>query len=273
MSALVSASTFDRLRLVGGRGHEYWSARDLCDALGYERWENFATALDRARVAAGNTGAEPRDHFRGASKMVETGSGAVRRIDDCHLTRFAAYLVAMNGDPRKPEIAAAQTYFAIKTREAETVPTAPQFEIPTNLADALQLAASLERDRQHLAEQVEEQAPKVALATALLDAAGDYSVRDAAHILERDHGIEIGAKRLFDFLKTIGWIDKGKRPRPYQAHLQAGRLAVRSSTFIDDDGEPHVTTQVRITPKGLAELHRRLGGDGPTLALVPGGPS
>ena len=111
------ASPFDALRQVRPDGSEFWSSRDLADAMTYDQWRNFASAIGRARVSLANQGYEVEDHIAGASKMVQIGSGSQRAVDDFHLTRFGAYLVAMNGDPRKPEVAAAQAYFAVKHRE------------------------------------------------------------------------------------------------------------------------------------------------------------
>jgi hypothetical protein len=119
MSSPATQSPFDAIALREG-GREVWSARDLMPKLGYRKWERFFDAIERAKVACSNSGHRPADHFPGAGKMVKIGSETERQVEDFHLTRYAAYLVAMNGDPRKPEIAAAQTYFAIKTREAET---------------------------------------------------------------------------------------------------------------------------------------------------------
>ena len=100
-------------------GVEYWLARELAPMLGYLRWENFAVAINRAKLACANSGESVKDHFRDVTKMVGLGSGAGREIADCELTRFAGYLIAMNGDPGKPEISAAQTYFAVQTRRQE----------------------------------------------------------------------------------------------------------------------------------------------------------
>lgn len=98
---------------------EYWSARDLMHVLGYKTWSNFEVAIRRAKDACAKSGYPVTDHFVGAGKKVSTGSGAVREINDILLTRFACYLVAQNGDPRKPQIAHAQTYFATQTRKQE----------------------------------------------------------------------------------------------------------------------------------------------------------
>ena len=102
-------------------GVECWSARELQGILGYARWENFKVALDRARKACEGSDNKVLDHFREVTKMVPLGSGAERPVEDVALTRYACYLIAQNGDPSKPEIAFAQTYFAVQTRKQEII--------------------------------------------------------------------------------------------------------------------------------------------------------
>ena len=102
-------------------GIEYWLARDLQYLLGYAEWRNFGLVISRAKVACEVSGHPVSDHFVDVNKMVDLGSGSQREVDDLMLTRYACYLIAQNGDPKKQEIAFAQTYFAVQTRRAELI--------------------------------------------------------------------------------------------------------------------------------------------------------
>ena len=103
---------------------EVWFARELQTILGYARWETFLVAINRAVDACYTQQIQVDDHFREVTKMVKLGSGAQREFEDYMLTRFACYLIAQNGDPKKEEIAFAQSYFAIQTRKIELTRTA-----------------------------------------------------------------------------------------------------------------------------------------------------
>lgn len=100
-------------------GIEYWSARDLQQLLGYSDWRNFLKVIDKAKESCKNAQIEPNYHFVDVNKMIKLPKNATRNLDDIILTRYACYLIAQNGDPRKEQIAFAQSYFALQTRKQE----------------------------------------------------------------------------------------------------------------------------------------------------------
>src|SRR5689334_3062891 len=112
-------SPFDAIRQLTEQRIEYWSARDLAQLLDYKKWQKFREAIARAETEASKSGREVSNHFTRTGKLIRAGKGATRQIEDTHLSRYGAYLVAMNADPNKPRVAEAQTYFAAQTRRAE----------------------------------------------------------------------------------------------------------------------------------------------------------
>lgn len=112
--------TFDDIMHTTQEGLEYWYARELKDVLGYSNWQNFEKVINKARIACVNSGSIEIDHFIDVSKMVSSGVADIP-VKDVMLTRYACYLIAQNGDPRKDEIAFAQSYFAVQTRKAEII--------------------------------------------------------------------------------------------------------------------------------------------------------
>jgi len=171
---------FESIRRVLPDGTERWSARDLMPLLGYDKWERFEDSVSRAKTAAENSGTDPDQAF---SRLREKGTGG-RAREDYLLTRYGAYLTALNGDPRKPEIAAAQSYFAVRTREAEVA--AGRRELSRleliDLARASELERLAAEDRATVAEQkVAALAPKAQAHDAYLAASGGARlVREAA---------------------------------------------------------------------------------------------
>jgi len=115
----MGSKSFEDLKKVNEFGAEYWSAREMQPLLGYTQWRRFEDAIKRAITSCKQSGNISENHFADAGKMVDLGSGSLREVTDYHLSRFACYLIAQNGDPRKPEIANAQKYFAIQARRQE----------------------------------------------------------------------------------------------------------------------------------------------------------
>ena len=204
-------SPFDAIRRVRPDGSEYWSARELMPVMGYARWNEFKTPLDRAMKSAGNQGDSVATLFRGSTEKATGG----RPSADFELTRFAAYLVAMNGDPNKPEVAAAQAYFAIRTREAETATALP-------LGDPLdELEVALSRTTKAIeiarAERVRADKAEAYLAAEQKHRAA-IEGGDGIHLTDfgKKFFSEVPARTFDEHLYSHGWLinQKNSRVRP-----------------------------------------------------------
>ncbi|MDQ3003477.1 MAG: DNA damage-inducible protein D [Fibrobacterota bacterium] len=119
MNELALTSQFEAIKHASEKGTEFWTARELQPRLGYASWQNFAGVIRKAIEACKSSEMNPLDHFNGSIKMVPLGSGAQRKVEDFILSRHGCFLIAMNGESTVPEIAAAQTYFAIQTHKQE----------------------------------------------------------------------------------------------------------------------------------------------------------
>lgn len=254
-----AASPFDAIRRVDDDGIEFWSARDLMPLLGYERWDRVPDVIERAKASANASGHDVEALFRASS---EKSGGRPR--EDFHLSRYACYLVSMNGDPRKPEVAGAQTYFAVRTRQAETA--LPALTGPELMAAALIEAQKTIEAAQQRAIKAEtkarELAPKARQFDNFLNAEGDYSVTHAAQALNRA-GAKTGRNRLHTTLEALKWIYKPEGHRHWRVYQQAsdrGLLRVRPTTWRDQHtGVEHATHTIRVTPKGLDMLAAHFG--------------
>lgn len=285
-------SEFERLKRVDDRG-EYWFARELMPYADYKDWRNFQNAINRAKTAmAGDPDRryDVRDHFSVASPKIpdqgERGRGRPTGAD-YRLTRKAVYMIFMNGDPDKPAIAAAQNYFADKTRTLEIMEEqAPiQHLVPQTLQDALRAYAD-EIDAREKAElqaaeakaEAEMLRPPAEAWNVLVEGAdGDYSMAEAAAILNRDPAIqETGQNRLRDWMiRNRMMYRRGKGQLvPYHEHLPHIRLKPQTRPDHNDTENPYArkeaNSQVRITAKGLSWIQQRMREEQkPELVPVP----
>ena len=251
-----TTSPFDQIRQVRPDGSEFWSARDLMPLMGYGAdWRNLLTAIDRAKATAANTGENPDRLFVG---VTEKSGGRPR--EDYELTRYAAYLVAMNGDPRKPETAAAQAYFAVKTREAEThLPDLTSLEGISAILDAGKAALNRAVAAEKRALQLEGPAAERDLyrSSEGLQLVGDVANRFKAYAASRFPGVKVLHEDVRDHAGRLNIIIRGNTVRnnqPTAKAIEAG-WAMPSETLIETNthGDLRKVT-TRLTPKGEARL-------------------
>lgn len=249
----ADTSPFDAIRRVRPDGAEYWSARDLMPLMAYAQWQNFMVPMNRAMTTATNQGMTTETLFMRSHE--KTGG---RPREDFQLSRYAAYLVAMNGDPNIPEVAAAQHYFAVRTREAETAPQ--RFEVPTTYAGALRAAAEqaeraeLEAARAAEAERViAAQAPAVAKAAAH-SGVDEWKTRmDFAREVQQwgdEQGLDIKQKAVLALLSRKGMTIGPGRSDSGQIKREAVRACWgRNHKGVTED-TGHAYTTPQLSPRG-----------------------
>ncbi|OHT52554.1 hypothetical protein BKG63_10990 [Mycobacteroides chelonae] len=231
-------SPFDAGRTPCPRGGEdRWSARWLMRQMGYPTWQYFEPVIERAKQAAANQGFNVRTLF-----MVKHEKTGGRPQADYSLTRFAAYLIAMNGDPRKPEVAAAQEYFVVKTREAEVAQ-------PVELTED----QIVHRALHILDDKVKELTPKAEAYDHFLEASGKYSVGAVAKMLGTSQN------KLFRDLRNAGiFIAKGSmRNTPYQQYMH--HFEVKAHEYERNSGEMGCSYTTYVQPSGIDFIRRKLG--------------
>lgn len=144
-----SEATFENIKHINEYDQEFWYARDLQKVLEYREWRNFSAVIEKAKMACSASENEVEDHFVDVNKMVDIGSGTKREVDDLILSRYACYLIVMNGDPRKQIVAIGQTYFAVKTRQQEL---AENYDQLTEDQKRLAIRDEMKRHNKSLAE-------------------------------------------------------------------------------------------------------------------------
>lgn len=245
-------SQLDQLKVITLTDGEVWSARDLMPFAGYERWEKWSNAINRAIASVNASGLNTSDHFRGVAKMVQIGSGAKRQVEDVEVTRYGAYILFQNGDPRKPAIAAAQQYFAVKTREAEVrVPTTPSGAELIALAVIEAQSMLIQKDAL-----IAELTPKAAQADTFRQADGlrthsDFTNDLKVHAASNYPGVKILRADVFILSALMEIIIGGNTVRnkqPTARAIEAGWVKPKDHTYETNTRGPQTDFYTHLSP-------------------------
>lgn len=189
-------STFDKIMHTTDNGVEYWLARELQSVLGYTKWQNFESTIQKAITACETSGNEVSDHFTNVSKIVKAGI-APKDVGDLALTRYACYLIAQNGDPRKNEIAFAQSYFALQTRKQELI------EDRLNLRSRMEVRDKLKESEKRLSQNIYERGVDDE-GFGRIRSKGDKALFGGITTAEMKSRLDVNDRRpLADFLPTV----------------------------------------------------------------------
>lgn len=241
-------SPFDSIRRLDEHGTEFWSARELQPLMGYEQWRRFEDVVERAIRAAENTNTFSLSAFSQVTQLADAGNLGQQERKDYHLSRYAAYLVAMNGDPNKPQVAAAQAYFAAQTRKAEVASAMPSYpQALRGWAEELEAREAAERRAAELQAVNQVLAPKAGKWDQYLNTEGLVSMRNVADMLGED------VKVVTNWLVEINVFRKeqprygGARNLPRLPHQRSGHFVIK----VESNGKGVSFPVAYATAKGL----------------------
>ena len=246
---MKNGSPFDHVKQVDDRGEEFWSARDLMPLLGYRAWIDFKPAIERGIASAMARDMEGSSLFRIATE--KTGG---RPRENYLFSRYAAYLVAMNGDPRKPEVAAAQSYFAVKTREAEIIQQQQQaLVIPQNYGEALRALADTFEAKEQAERELEIVKPKADKYDQFLDSDGAMPFQRVAQILG------VGRNTMLRTLRELEVLNRAPENKNTPRQRYAQHFKVTPYVYKTSYGDEKLQHNVKVKPSGVDMIARRMG--------------